>query len=187
MTSDTEAQTTPMEDDTPIDDSPHVESSAQAARKVHWNLERGKSIQGAMDARTIHRKDEDDLDSKQLSADRRRARRKHSSSGTKRNRSFGHGQIDATNELDRMDEHEAREERLRRQRREETRRREEKREKMEMKREREREREVAVEDSEDSSLSEAGEVGTKMPTSGSKNAGTSFFFISWILANPTRL
>jgi hypothetical protein len=79
-----------------------------------------------------------------------------------------------------MDEHEAREERLRRQRREETRRREEKREKMERKREREREREVAVEDSEDSSLSEAGEVGTKMPTSGSKNAGTSHHhFIPW--------
>lgn len=181
MASDTEAATTPMDDDTPLDDSPLAESSAQAARKVHWNLERGKSIQGAMDARTVHRKDEDDADSKQLSADRRRrVKRKHSSHGQKRERSFGHGRIDATNELDRMDEHEAREERLRRQRREETRRREEKREKMERKRERERQHEVAVEDSEDSSLSEAGEVGTKMPTSGSKNAGTSHHhFIPW--------
>lgn len=159
---DSESATTPLEDETPLG-SPHAESSAQASRKVHWNLERGKSIQGAFDARTSHRKDEDDLLTKR--PERRLVKRKHRAKESE----SGHGRIDATNELDRMDVHEAREERLRRKRREDMRRREEKREKMERKRDRAREREVAVESSEDSSLSDAD--GTKMPCSGSKNAG----------------
>lgn len=164
MTSDTEVASISAPG-TPMDDSPPAESSAQAARKVHWNLERGMSIQGAMDVRTLTRKDEDDQDDKE--AHRRRSRKKNKSSS--RHRGFGYGNIDATNELDRMDEHEAREERLRRARREERRRIEERRKK----KEKEKDHEVAVEDSETSSLEDVGvEKGTKMPSSGGKNAGT---------------
>jgi hypothetical protein len=171
MTPDTSPATTPV-DEEPLDDSPHAESSAQAARKVHWNLEKTKSNQGAMDARLIHRQDEDSRDAKHG----RRRDAGHDRRRTKRNtRSVGNGldRIDALNEVDRMDVHEEREERLRRRRREEMRAREKKREMMERKRDSERKREVAVESSEDSSLSDAMDEPSKKPCSGGENAGTS--------------
>lgn len=150
MASDTDNAST-RSDVTPLD-SPHAESSNHA-RKVHWNLERGKSTVGAMHTRTMNREEDEEAD--------RRIRRE------KRRRDdgeFGHGRVKATNERDRMDEHEAREERLRRLRRE-------KRKKQEEKERAEREHEHAVEDDEISSLDEGVEPGTKKPKSSGKNAG----------------
>lgn len=140
-----------------VDARLHAESSQ--ARKVHWNLERAKSTQGAMDTRTLNRKED------KAAADRHARKQKRRSDA----REFGRGRVEAGNERDRMDEHEAREERLRRERRQARRRKEERE-----RREREREHEVAVDDAETSSLEEHA-AGTKKDCSGSKDAGMSSF------------
>lgn len=151
MASDTDMASIHDSDVTPLD-SPQAESSH--ARKVHWNLERGKSLQGAMKTRSLNREED------RQTADRHARKQKRRTE----DQEFGHGRVKATNERDRMDEHEAREERLRRARRAERKKREE-RERLE------REHEVAVDDAETSSLDEGVEWGTKKKCSGGKNAG----------------
>ncbi|KAJ9113924.1 hypothetical protein QFC19_000119 [Naganishia cerealis] len=145
MTSDIGMTTPTLSDDEHIDDAEPVTAAAAAAarHKVHWDLERGMSLQGAMDARDVTREEEDASHQKNTRQRREQRNRKGSEE-------WGKGRVEVTNEIDRLDEHEAREERLRRKRREERRKREKAREK-----ERIRDEEAALEEEETSSLDDS--------------------------------
>jgi hypothetical protein len=149
---------------TPIHSDDEQAGPSTAPHKVHWNLERGMSLQGAMNARDVTR-EEEDATHQRKSSKRHREQRKRKGS-----EEWGKGRVEVVNERDRMDEHEAREERLRRRRREERRRREKERE-----RERLRDEETALEEEETSSLDDSPAEKRTIPKSR----------FSTVLMNPT--
>lgn len=128
----------------PIHSDDEQAGPSTVPHKVHWNLERGMSLQGAMNARDVTREEEDATHQRKSSKQHREQRKRKGSE------EWGKGRVEVVNERDRMDEHEAREERLRRRRREERRRREKERE-----REGLRDEEAALEEEDTSSLDDS--------------------------------
>lgn len=152
---------------TPIHSDDERPGPSAAAHKVHWDLERGVSLQGAMDARDVTREEEE------ASYQRKNSKQYREHKKSKDSEKWGRGRVEVLNERDRMDEHEAREERLRRRRREDRRRREKEREK-----ERLRDEEAALEEEETSSLDDRPAEKRVTPTSKSSSFPLSLIVVA---------